>query len=326
MGSGRDIVSLVRLSFFLFIAAALSAADFPSAEITNGHITAKLLLPDPVKGYYRGTRFDWSGNMPSLRTKNHEYFGQWFEKYDPQLHDAIMGPVEEFKTNNAGLGYDEANPGGSFIRIGVGVVRKPEEKGYQNFKTYEILDPGKWTVKTGRDRISFTHVLRGPNGYSYRYTKMMALVKGKSTMRIVHLLENTGRKSIATQQYNHNFFMIDGQPTGPESVVQFPFELQTTKAFPNTLAEARGREIRYTAELKKGESTYGEFAGAPTYDVRMENRKAKAGVHIRGDVPIAKLVYWSIRSTFCPEPYIDIAVEPGKKTRWTYTYDFYDIP
>ena len=48
--------------------------------------------------------------------------------------------------------------------------------------------------------------------------------------------------------------------------------------------------------------------------------------NIRGDVPIAKLVYWSIRSTFCPEPYIDIAVEPGKKTRWTYTYDFYDIP
>jgi hypothetical protein len=143
----------------LLIAGGVLAADFPSAEISNGLITAKLYLPDPVNGYYRGTRFDWSGNMPSLKTKNHEYFGQWFEKHDPKTHDAIMGPAEEFKTNNAGLGYDEAAAGGTFIRIGVGVVRKPEEKGYQNFKTYEILDPGKWLVKAEKNRIRFTHIL-----------------------------------------------------------------------------------------------------------------------------------------------------------------------
>jgi hypothetical protein len=308
------------------LAGGVSAAEFPSAEISNGLITAKLYLPDPVNGYYRGTRFDWSGNMPSLKTKNHEYFGQWFEKHDPQLHDAIMGPVEEFKTNNAGLGYDEATAGGTFVRIGVGVVRKPDEKGYQNFKTYEILDPGKWLVKAEKNRIRFTHILQGPDGYAYRYTKWMVLVKGKNTLRIEHTLENIGRKPIRTQQYNHNFFVIDGQPTGPESVVQFPFDLQATRPFANALAESRGKEIRYTAELQKGQSTYGEFAGGPAYDVRLENRKAKAGVHITGDVPIAKLVYWSIRTTFCPEPYIDLSVDPGKKTRWTYTYDFYDLP
>lgn len=302
------------------------AAEFPSAEISNGLITAKLYLPDPEKGYYRGTRFDWSGNMYSLKTKNHEYFGQWFEKYDPKLHDAIMGPVEEFKTNNAGLGYDEAKAGGTFIRIGVGVVRKPDEPAYQNFKTYEILDPGQWDVKVEKSRIRFTHVLKGPDGYAYRYTKWIALEKGKSRMRIEHTLENIGRKQIQTQQYNHNFFVMDGQPTGPESVVQFPFELRQTRAFPNGLAEARGKEIRYTAELEKGQSTYGEFAGAAPYDIRMENRKAKAGVRITGDVPIAKLVYWSIRTTFCPEPYIDLTVDPGKKTRWTYVYEFYDLP
>jgi hypothetical protein len=87
------------------------AAEFPSAEISNGLITAELYLPDPEKGYYRGTRFDWSGNMYSLKTKDHEYFGQWFEKYDPKLHDAIMGPVEEFKTNNARLGLRRGQGG-----------------------------------------------------------------------------------------------------------------------------------------------------------------------------------------------------------------------
>ena len=49
--------------------------------------------------------------IQSLKMKEHEYFGQWFPKYDPKLHDAIMGPVEEFVYNEMALGYDEAKAG-----------------------------------------------------------------------------------------------------------------------------------------------------------------------------------------------------------------------
>ncbi len=62
-----------------------------------------------------------------------------------------MGPVEEFLTDGAGLGYAEAKPGGTFVKIGVGVIRKPEERRFQQFKTYDIVDPGKWTVKKRND-------------------------------------------------------------------------------------------------------------------------------------------------------------------------------
>jgi len=89
---------------------ALMAAGYPEAEISNGLIRAKLLLPDPERGSYRGTRFDWSGIISSLQYQGHEYFGQWYEQHDPKIHDAITGPVEEYRTNNAGLGYDQAKP------------------------------------------------------------------------------------------------------------------------------------------------------------------------------------------------------------------------
>jgi hypothetical protein len=102
--------------------ACVSAADFPEARISSKTVTAKFYLPDAERGYYRGTRFDWSGQIYSLRTLGHEYFGQWFERYDPKLHDAIMGPVEEFRSADGGLGYAEAEPGGKFVRIGVGAV------------------------------------------------------------------------------------------------------------------------------------------------------------------------------------------------------------
>lgn len=311
-------------------AMVLSAADFPAAEIRNRAITAKIYLPDPERGYYRGTRFDWSGNTYSLSTERHEYFGQWFARYDPKLHDAIMGPVEEFRFAEGGLGYAEAKPGETFVRIGVGVCRRPDDQPYQGFHTYEITDPGQWTVKAGRDRIRFTHMLSAPNGYAYRYTKVMRLDRDQPRLVIEHELKNTGRRRIQAQQYNHNFFVIDGEPTGPDTWVKFPFDLRPVRPFTNDLAVIRGGEVHYQRELQEGESVFGEFSGqgpsAADYDIRVENRKARAGVRITGDRPLAKVVYWSIRSVFSPEPYIDVEAEPGKSARWTYTYDFYDLP
>src|SRR3989442_10595260 len=153
--------------FLCGIAAVASGAEVPEARISNGTLEAKLYLPDSQSGYYRGTRFDWSGVIHSLRYRGHEYFGPWFERYDPKTHDAITGPVEEFLTHDAGLGYQDAKPGGSFIRIGVGVVRKPDEPVYQRFKTYEIVDPGRRDVRSGPDWIEFVHELAGDTGYGY---------------------------------------------------------------------------------------------------------------------------------------------------------------
>ena len=239
--AAMNLRTLASASLLLSTLCFAADPQFPAAEISNGQITAKLLLPDASKGYYRGTRFDWSGVVESLKTKDHEYFGQWFEKYDPKLHDAIMGPVEEFMTNEKGLGYDEVAAGGEFIRIGVGAVRKPEEQRYERFKTYDIVDNGKWKVNKGKDWIEFTQELGDHNGYSYRYTKRISLPKGESQMVIDHRLKNTGKKAIATQQYNHNFFVLDGQPTGPDASAQFAFELKPLRPIPPDLGKVEGR-------------------------------------------------------------------------------------
>ncbi len=318
-----------RIIVAALAAGLLSAADFPSAEISNGVVTAKFYLPDAEKGYYRGTRFDWAGVIYSLRTQGHEFFGQWFPKYDPKLHDAIMGPVEEFRTNEAGLGYDEAQPGGNFIRIGVGVVRRPDAGPYQLFKTYEIVDPGERNVRNGPDWIEFTHILSGPNGYAYRYVKTVRLTRNKAEMTIEHSLRNTGRKPIQTSVYDHNFFVMDNQPTGPETSVKFPFQLKVVRQFQTPLAEIRGNEIVYLRELQTGQSVAGELGGfgatPADYDIRMEHRGAGAAVRITGDHPLSKVYYWSIRTTFCPEPYIDLRVDPGREARWKYTYQFFSL-
>lgn len=315
----------MRTFAFVVLSVSLLAAEFPEAAIQNKQVQAKFYLPDPVKGYYQGTRFDWSGVIYSLKFKGHEYFGPWFEKHDPKIHDAITGPVEEFKTNDAGLGYEEAKAGGTFIRIGAGVVRKPEEPRYRAFNTYEIADPGKWKVKQGKDWIEFTHELSDGNGYAYTYRKRISLIKDSPEMVIDHWLKNTGKKTIETSQYNHNFFTIDGEPIGPDVTIKFPFDAKAARDLKGA-AKVEDKQLVYAQELVKGQSVFTEITGASSvsdYDIRIENRKAGAGVRIRGDRPISKLVFWSIKTTACPEPYIDLKAEPGQETRWKISYEFY---
>jgi hypothetical protein len=312
------------LLIVLVMLSQLVTPQFPQAELSNSSIRATLYLPNAQSGYYRGTRFDWSGVISSLKWNGHEYFGQWFERHDPKIHDAISGPVEEFLTNDAGLGYAEAKPGESFVRIGVGAVKKPDEPAYRRFETYEIVDPGEWTVKKGADHIEFVHELRGTAGYAYVYRKTLRLVK--DSLVLEHRLKNTGRKAIATSVYNHNFFTLDRQPTGPDIVVRFPFEPRAARAL-NGLAETRGKDIVFLKDLAKGQTVFTEVEGfgaaASDYDIRIENRKTGAGVRITGDRPFAKLLFWSANLTVCPEPYIDASVEPGKESSWRITYQFY---
>ena len=319
----------------IMTANAQGEPPFPQATISNGRITAQLYLPDPDHGYYRGTRFDWSGSILSLKTKGHEYFGQWFDKYDPKLHDSIVGPVEEFLKDDTSIGYGEDKTGDTFIRVGVGIVRKPAgETKYQRFNTYQIVDPGRWSVRQGTGWIEFTHELTGSSsgsgGYAYRYTKTVRLKKGQDVMVIEHALKNTGTKPLATAQYNHNFFVIDGKPSGPGNRVQFTFPLKSEQFNGGGAAEVHGNEIVYLKELQTGQSAYGEFQGfgtkASDYDIRLEHGVAAAGVHITGSLAHSKLVFWSIRTTFCPEAYVDINVAPGNELKWAYTYQFYDLP
>ncbi len=57
-----------------------AAPQAPTADVSNTSVRATIYLPDAESGYYRGTRFDWSGVISSLKWNGHEYFGQWFEK------------------------------------------------------------------------------------------------------------------------------------------------------------------------------------------------------------------------------------------------------
>ena len=215
------------------------------------------------------------------------------------------------------------------MRIGVGVCRQPDEEDFRWNHTYRIVDHGGWTVARGGNWIEFRQAGRDDSsGYGYAYSKRLTLIPGSAGLVIDHVLENSGRLAIETDVYNHNFFVIDGQPTGPDFVVRFPFSPladQDLKGF----AEVRGQELTYLREIPEGAfilTLLGGFSSrAEDHRFAIENRRTGAGVRMDGDRPMSKLQFWSPSTTLCPEPFIDLKIPPGQADRWSLRYGFYSL-
>ncbi|UBM59349.1 hypothetical protein LAG90_01590 [Marinilongibacter aquaticus] len=308
---------------FACITLGSFAQNYPQASISNGVLNGKVYLPESETGYYQGTRFDWAGVVSSLTYKGHEFFGQWNASTQKGLHDAIMGPVEEFME----LGYDEAEVGETFLRIGVGALEKPDEKAQSRFKTYEIKDQGKRKVKVKGDGVRFSQKIKIPQGYGYLYKKELKLLKDQPVLVLSHSLKNTGDKVIETSVYNHNFFVIDGEHTNENIKTTFAYDPKAEGKGFGSLAEFEGRALIYKRELRRGENVFSEniegFGDtADDYRLKIENLKSGAEVTITCDKPIEKMVFWSCQTTSCPEPYVKLSIAPGETIKWNIQYEF----
>jgi hypothetical protein len=333
-----SLVALLNTAIACTVIAQIPQA--PQAQLDNGVLHVTVDLPNASEGFYQGTRFDWSGVIANLTFAGHSYYGPWFEKIDPSVRDYIFappdiiagkasadtGPVEEFSP----LGFDAAKPGGTFVKIGVGILRKPDDQRYSSMYGYSIVDPPAWKIRAKRTSIEFTQrVLDSASGYGYLYTKTLRLLPGQPRMTIEHTLKNLGRLPIVTDVYDHNFTVLDHQPIGPDFSVTLPFAIHLDRPIKPELGAVEGNRIVYRRLLADHESidVHSTFNPAqPNNDIRVENSRVKAGVRITGDHPLTKFELWSIRSVMGIEPFIHLMAAPGETIHWKYTYVYYTLP
>lgn len=301
----------------------LLAADPPTHTLKSDGLTLTVYTPDAKDGYYRGTRFDWSG-VCSVQFGKHKLFGPW-RKHDPLDHDAIVGPCEEFGTT-AALGYNDAKPGESFLKIGVGELVKPEkEEKYSQFKTYKFANPPVWKVETNDERVRFEQSASA-GGFGYTYIKVVTVTR-TDVVVIQHKLKNTGKKAIKTDCYNHNFFNVDGDTVGKSYELEFAFEpkADVAKERWKEVVKLDGKKLTFTDKLDKG-TVYGELSGfgkeAKESRVTMKHTPSGVTVTAACDKPLSACRVWAIGSAVCPEPFVQLDVEPGKSVEWTWTYEF----
>jgi hypothetical protein len=321
-----------RIALVWVIALVLTAGGAPQAPpsetpthtIASEQLRLTLYLPDAEHGYYRGARFDWAGMIAKAEWNGHALFADWKTPHRPDDPEGGIGPCEEFGMTSP-LGYDDASVGGTFVKIGVGELRKAKNEPYRFNERYQVVRPGAWTVDRTAKSITFTQELSHPAGWGYRYTKTIAVADELATFVIRRTLVNTGSKAIETDQYNHNFFSVNGDPIGPNYQLRFGFSA--------TLAP--GADLRDAAKLDAGVWTFpqpltkgtafatlvGYRATAADHAFTLEHTPSDLALRVTGDKPLSKFNVWCIGTAACPEPYVEIKLAPKQECRWTSRYE-----
>jgi len=298
--------------------------EYPKTYLKNEDLKLTISIPDETSGYYRGSRFDWSGIITRAEYRGHCLIGEWKDNRDPTNHDDLTGTAGEFSMFDP-LAYEDAKPGETFIKIGIGRLEKDADKPYRFNHNYTISAPAPWSIKDTEDSIEFQQYLSDKRGWGYSYKKTITLKTDGFIIR--HALKNTGSRNILTDHYCHNFFCIDGTEIGPDYRIVFPFKL-TGANNRNGGARFEDNVIVFATTLTQENAFFAELRG---YSLEghnafsIENTSAQVGLHITGDKAPEKINVWAVDRAICPEAFVKIEIPVGGEFSWTHSYRPYEI-
>jgi hypothetical protein len=262
-----------------------------------------------------GPRFDATGMVSEVTLNGCTYLGP-------------HGLIDEFGIDGVGLlGFREAGPGGSFIKIGVGELIRPDEKEYMFWQPYAVRRRFPTRVERGPNSVSLYQ--RGSLGrYGYDYVKKYTVLPTSGLLVIEYSLRNTGKLPFSYNQYNHNWLSFSGRGPGSSCFIQTRFGL-SDKAAPEWLniPTPREQEVRLSfTDLvgRKGGAVFESPRGAPAAQNTLTAACQALGqqIEIGGDFSVSKFALYAETGAFCPEVYKQSTLERGEVQTWRRYYRF----
>jgi len=300
---------------------------YPLLQLADESTALLLMQPDEIRGFNRASRFDRAGMVVAARTADgRSYFGPFVppDDHDPDVDDHVAGTAGEFGMKSP-IGYDEANPGETFIKIGVGVLRRTDDRDYFFRRNYPIVDSGRWQVDRGEHGVSMRQSIDDHRGWAYVYVTTVSLLDEERGFAVQRKLTNTGKRPIATDYYCHNFFMLDGAPVSSGYVVTLSDEHAVTgdRTAPSWIA-FDGRTMRFERPPKPNKSLYLplEARGRPKdqWQCTVANPARDIAITVDQDLAPDRVVIYGLQPYLSVEPFIDIRIAPGESLTWTARY------
>ncbi len=303
----------------VFAVCALSAFGdaYPHAVLSNGRSSVIVYHPDATNGYYRSSRFV-SASMMRASYGGVNCFSDYRVPHDPLRQDAASGCAEEFSMP---IGFENAAAGGPFLKVGVGVLTRPDGKPYDFSREYAVRDAGRWTVQSGPMWSESVHEAAF-DGYAYRYRRRITL--SNYGFIVEHALSNAGKKTIVSSHYAHNFFSINGKPIGPGYAVNCNFYLMTGNKQP-LLTAFGASDIRFLRAFGSNESFGAYPAGLVSNCIDAAvcvSLQDAGGIIIRPRYPVQKTFFFAVSNAFCPEFFYSLNCAPGSNASWSTRYEF----
>lgn len=316
-----------------------------SIALRSSRLVVEIAKPGAV---YQGTRFDWTAFITQVTLDDQHTFCVP-EDPDPTKGTGGAGLCNEFGIEKA-IGYDEIAPGESFPKLGVGLLRRPDERAYNFFRPHEIVERFPMKAEIQADAVCFTVEPLDCRGYAARLTKTVSV--RDNLLELCYQLENTGAKALATHEYCHNFMGIDNQPLGPGYRLSFPYPIQLQnndaairssmpeeirKLPEDVLArviEEHKQKSRLIFDIQNDKFSLNAAPDKPFY-CRLEGffptqkpqweltyRPGEITMREYDDFAPSRVAIWGTTHVISAEVFLDFHIEPGQSQTWTRRYEF----
>lgn len=237
---------------------------------------------------------------------------------------ASNGWPDEFGLNGFGvLGFDEAAPGGEFIKVGVGVLRRPDGRPYKFNQPYATVRTFPAAVtRVDSSCLDVRQEGEWPErGWGYRYTKSYQVDLSSRTLVIRYEMANIGRRELPLEHYNHHWTLIGEVPVGSQYVLQSAFPLQpgAASAYRRLGAAWTTREAVLTGVAYHDQT---EIIPKELNRYYLGRRDRSATVESRGDYEASEFACYASPDGFCPEVFFRTIVQPGESVTWSRHYTF----
>ena len=264
---------------------------------------------------YRKTRFDWTGNVYQVTLDGKHTF-LWEEPVPDVETSTGFGLLNEFRIEGPGS-VEETKPGDLCIKIGVGLIRKPDEKPYDFRYLYKNYSFDVQISKTG-DSVTYHTLPVECNGFALDYKKTLRI--RDNTLFLEHRVKNHG-KEIRFREFNHNYMLLDRQPIGPDYHLQLdhipPWQSEKKDYHQD------GNIITWDQAPKGDFLSMGELdIPMDAYDWHLSCAAKGLAVHCRLDTHPVKLVFYGHPTVVCPEVYTGIHLKEDEEAVWIRRYDF----
>lgn len=272
---------------------------------------------------YRGSRFDWNGLVSSVTFRGVEVLGQ--EKPFFQRNSRLFGRGlhNEFGITHC-IGYDDCAVGEWFPKIGTGWLKKTEQP-YFFYNQYELEKLDFSFERENERSVRFSCSSGERNGYSYSYDKTITLED--SSFTVSYRLENTGDKTLETDEYVHNFLCVSGKRIGPEYRIQLPWTPDPAKLIennnPDGIMHLEGNSVRFSGTTQNQFYLGGLSEGITECDGLAASWKLDCGpvsVVETGSFKPSAVHLWGWKKVISPEVFFRFRLESGNIVTWERTW------
>jgi len=283
----------------------------------------KVAIDLPLENY-KGSRFDWSGKISSIRFKDLP-LTTIEDAGSKDVNFLGKGLYNEFGITNP-VGYNETPKGGWFHKIGVGLLKK-EHKQYL-FHRKHVIRPAHFDITYEDRKIIIICKSELVNGYSYILKKEISISENSFTIN--YFLHNTGEKKIITDEYVHNFMAINNALIGEDYKLNFPFPINSS-LFDETVNSENKVEIGLDNvtfnKTPKKQFFFSNLTGGKELQAEwiLTNLKANVGIKEFGSFKTDKINLWGWKHVISPELFFKISVDPKETVEWSRKFDVFKI-